>query len=95
MSVGPTAEYGAYIAGYIDCAACHGEGLTGSDSSFVNGPNLVTVKAWSANQFITAMRTGVSPTRGELSDEMPWEYIGLLDDDELTALYEYLKSLPY
>ena len=92
---GPTAEYGAYIAGYVDCALCHGDNLTGGSDPWTAGPNLVIVKAWTADQFITAMRTGVSPTRGELSDEMPWEYIGLLDDDELTALYEYLKSLPY
>ena len=42
---------------------------------------------------IDAMRTGVSPTSGPLEDEMPWESIGLLDDDELTALYEFIKSV--
>jgi hypothetical protein len=25
---------------------------------------------------------------------MPWETIGLLDDEELGALYAYLKALP-
>ena len=92
---GPTAKYGGYIAGFIDCAICHGDDLSGgTDPIAPAGPNLVTVKSWTAEQFITTMRTGVSPTRGPLDpDEMPWENIGLLDDDELTALYEFIKSV--
>ena len=92
---GATVEYGAYIAGYIDCAICHGGDLSGgTDPLAPIGPNLVTVKSWTVEQFIDTMRTGVSPTRGPLDpDEMPWENIGLLEDDELTALYEYVKSV--
>ena len=92
---GPTAAYGGYLAGFIDCAVCHGEGLSGGTEPFLPlGPNLVTVKSWTAEQFIETMRTGVSPTLGPLDpDEMPWESFGLLEDDELTALYEYVKSV--
>ncbi len=92
---GPTVEYGAYVAGFIDCAICHGDDLSGGTNPIAPmGPNLVTVKSWTAEQFIDTMRTGVSPTRGPLDpDEMPWKNIGLLDDDELTALYEYIKSV--
>ena len=92
---GPTAEYGGYIAGFADCALCHGDGLSGgTDPILPMGPNLVTVKSWTAEQFIVTMRTGLSPTRGPLDpDEMPWEAFGLLEDDELTALYEYIKSV--
>ncbi|MCH7482158.1 MAG: cytochrome c [Chloroflexi bacterium] len=91
---GPTAEYGAYVAGFIDCAICHGEGLSGGTNPLApTGSDLVTVKAWTADQFITTMRTGLSPTLGPLSEEMPWEAFGLLEDDELTALYEYIKSV--
>ena len=58
------------------------------------GPNLVRVKSWTADQFISTMRTGVSPTRGPLDpDEMLSVAIGPLEDDELTALYEYVKSV--
>ena len=64
---GPTAEYGGYIAGYVDCAICHGGDLSGgTDPILPMGPNLVTVKSWTADQFISVMRTGVSPTRGPL-----------------------------
>jgi hypothetical protein len=30
----------------------------------------------------------------ELSDQMPWRQIGKMDDEELTAIYEYLIHLP-
>jgi mono/diheme cytochrome c family protein len=92
---GPTVEYGAYVAGFIDCAICHGEDLSGGTNPLAPaGPSLASVNSWTAEQFIAAMRTGVSPTRGPLDpDEMPWEYIGLLDDDELTALYEFVKTV--
>ena len=92
---GPTVEYGAYVAGFIDCAICHGDDLSGGTNPIAPmGPNLVTVKSWTAEQFIDTMRTGVSPTRGPLDpDEMPWESIGLLEADELTALYEFIKSV--
>ena len=41
------------------------------------------------------MRTGVNPAGTRLDpDEMPWEYFGRMDDEELTAVYLYLKGLP-
>jgi hypothetical protein len=35
------------------------------------------------------MRTGTDPSGHQLSKQMPWGSIGQLDDEELTALYEY------
>ena len=95
VPVGPTVEYGAYIVGFVDCAICHGDDLSGGTSLVApQGPNLITVKSWTAEQFITTMRTGESPTLGSLDpDEMPWEEFGKLDDVELTAVYEYIKSV--
>ena len=52
------------------------------------------MKAWDRDGFITTMRTGVTPFSEELSDEMPWEAIGRLDDESLSALYEFLRTLP-
>ena len=77
MQRGPTAEYGAYVAGFIDGALCHGEDLSGGTNPLAPpGPDLVTVKSWTAELFITTMRTGLSPTLGPLSEEMPWEASG-------------------
>ncbi len=59
------------------------------------------IKDWSdgeiirAIQFVATMKTGTNPTGKPLDpDQMPWKEIGRLDDVELTALYEYVKSIP-
>jgi hypothetical protein len=41
------------------------------------------------------MRTGIDPGGQELDGKLiPWRDIGKMDDDELTALCEYLTWLP-
>jgi hypothetical protein len=40
------------------------------------------------------MRTGVDPNGHELSNLLPWRPLGGTDDEELTAVYEYLTPLP-
>jgi hypothetical protein len=59
------------------------------------GPNLQVVRAWSKEQFIATMRTGLDPTGRPLSELMPWRALGRMDDDELTAVFEYLQSRNY
>lgn len=92
---GPTAEYGAYIVRYLDCALCHGKDLGGGKGGLVPaGPSLRVVQQWTQAQFITTLRTGVNPTGRALDpDQMPWKYFGKLDDEELVALHTYLTSL--
>ena len=59
---GPTAEYGKYIVDFSDCRGCHGPNLDGKVTPpFPPGANLVVVKGWTAEQFISTMRTGVNP----------------------------------
>jgi len=92
---GPTAEYGEYIVGYAGCRDCHGEDLTGGDPNGFGpyGPSLHPVKNWTAEQFVTALRTGVTPVGHTLQPPMAWKVLGRMDDDDLTAIYEYLASL--
>jgi hypothetical protein len=52
------------------------------------------VKGWTAEQFITTLRTGVDPSGHALSAAMPWQYVGRMSDDELTAAYLYLQTVP-
>jgi mono/diheme cytochrome c family protein len=95
VEIGPTAEYGAYIAGFFDCALCHGDTYKGGTNKLAPvGPSLAGVKAWERDGFATAMRIGVTPFGEELSEDMPWEYIGRIDDEALTALYEFVKAIP-
>jgi cytochrome c553 len=88
----PTAQYGAYILSYQDCRACHGADLTGGVRGQIApiGPSLQRVKSWKAEQFIATFRTGRDPSGRQLSEVMPWRTIGRMDDEELTAIYEYL-----
>jgi hypothetical protein len=54
------------------------------------GPGLNLVKQWKREEFIATMRTGTDPYGHHLGEQMPWRFIGRMDDEELTALYEYL-----
>jgi mono/diheme cytochrome c family protein len=88
----PTAEYGEYISRYQDCRECHGADLNGGKAGQVApiGPGMNLVKQWKREEFIATMRTGTDPYGHHLGEQMPWRFIGRMDDDELTALYEYL-----
>jgi hypothetical protein len=39
------------------------------------------------------MRTGVDPNGHEIDEQMPWQSIGRMGDEELRAIYEYLTRL--
>lgn len=95
VAKGPTVDYGRYIVQYTDCALCHGETLEGGAGGLLpSGPTLRPAGAWSPEQFINTMRTGVNPAGEQLDpNEMPWQEFGRLDDTSLTAIHAYLNSL--
>ena len=90
----PTAAYGAYVISYQDCAVCHGADLNGSAGGLTPpAPNIRAIaRAWTLEQFVTTMRTGVNPNGHKLQPPMPWQMIGQMDDVELAALYHYLRA---
>jgi mono/diheme cytochrome c family protein len=93
---GPTARYGEYILSYQDCRECHGADLRGGVAGQLGpiGPGLDLVKQWKLEEFIATMRTGTDPNGHKLSEQMPWRPIGRMDDEELSAVYQYLNRLP-
>jgi mono/diheme cytochrome c family protein len=92
---GPTLEYGKYTVTWMGCDECHGPNLTGGGGGVLpKGPSLRSVKGWSREGFIAAMRTGKTPFGRQLDSlQMPWKMVGRMTDDELTAMHLYLTSL--
>jgi hypothetical protein len=61
------------------------------------GPNITVYGApdgWSEEQFVSTMRTGVTPSGKSLEAEfMPWDFYANMTDEELGAIWLYLASL--
>ena len=93
-----TAEYGAYLVSLGDCRGCHGKELNGSTGGPAGfAPNLTPageLASWTQADFFTAMHSGVTPSGKLLSDDMPWKGYGKMTDEDLTAIWLYLQSLP-
>jgi len=50
---------------------------------------------WTEDMFLKAMRTGKHMgTSREIQPPMPWPWIGKATDDDLKAIFAYLKSIP-
>jgi hypothetical protein len=55
------------------------------------------IAEWSENNFIQAMRTGKhqgQPNGRDILPPMPWEIYGKMTDDDLKAIYAYLRTIP-
>jgi mono/diheme cytochrome c family protein len=99
---GVTKEYGEYMVNTNDCRVCHGPKLNGGkypDPTIQKiSPNLTPggeLGGWTEDQFITTIRSGVTPAEAHLDPNlMPWKDYSKFTDDELKAIYLYLHSLP-
>jgi len=92
---GVTPEYGEYMS--LICAVCHTENMAGGmlEGEGVNLTPAGDLVNWTEEDFIETMRTGVTPEGKELDPElMPWEDFKFLTDDQLKAIWLYLKTLP-
>ena len=98
--MGPTAEYGAYLA--TSCTGCHGEELTGGPIPGMppgTPPALNLTRdeqtglgRWTEADFARALREGKKPDGSELKAPMPWKLTAQLTDDELHALWLHLRT---
>jgi len=97
-----TVEYGEYLVTVGDCSSCHGADYAGGaypDPAVIFPvPNITpagNIGSWTEDEFIIAMRTGVTPDGKSLVPAlMPIGAIGKMRDEELKAVYLFLKSLP-
>ena len=96
--VGATPQYGDYLTRVVGCRSCHGANLQGAippgSDTGVMSPNLVDfAKNVSADQFISTLRTGKTPTGYVLNpEEMPWRDFEKFSDDDFRAIYSYLTA---
>lgn len=102
-AVGVSEAYGNYVA--TGCTTCHGAGLSGGKipgvppdwpaaSNLTPAPD-AAISRWSAEQFVDTLRSGVTPQGRKLDSRyMPWPVIGKMTDDELHALWLYLRVVP-
>jgi mono/diheme cytochrome c family protein len=98
---GGTKEYGGYIA-RIACKGCHGPAFAGGpveagDPSWPPASNLTVAgptKSWNEADFLRLMRTGRRPDSVPVNGAMPWKNAGRMTDEELHAVWSYLRSLP-
>ena len=101
-AAGPTVAYGAYLA--TSCAGCHGADfsgghIAGTPPSWPDAANLTPDRSglvnWSEADFRKALRDGVAPGGRLLqTDYMPVRVTRNFTDEEISALYAYLHSLP-
>ena len=100
---------GEYLARIGVCANCHTP-IDAEDRRMVSyrfgggradagvAPNLTSdpsgLAHYDENMFIQTIRTGKVGGVRELKSGMPWWYVGHLTDDDLRALFAYLKSAP-
>jgi mono/diheme cytochrome c family protein len=97
--LGATPEYGAYLAS--SCTGCHKSDLAGGTipGEGVVAANLTMdqatgIGAWSEADFVKTLRTGTRPDGRALDPVMPWEITAQMTDVELSAIWQYLKTLP-
>ena len=102
-AVGITTDYGKYLA--ARCTGCHGDTLSGgkipgTPPEWPPALNLTpypgaAVAQWSEAEFVSTLRTGKTPRGNQLENRyMPWKVLGQMTDDELKAMWLYLKSAP-
>lgn len=98
---GVTVAYGEYLVNTGGCRACHGEDLAGGrdpNPQAPPSPNLTPggpLKTWSETEFMLTLRTGFTPDKRPLQDVfMPWTSFSNFNDDELRAIWMYLRAQP-
>lgn len=95
-----TVAYGKYLARIGGCMGCHGVHLSGGhlagspDDPPASNLTPAALASWSSADFIRTLTKGVDPKMHQLNEFMPWRTIRGMTDDELNAIYEYLRTVP-
>lgn len=97
---GATAAYGEHLAHIGSCFSCHGEHLAGGPMAGAPPdwppaanltPDTSGLVSWTEADFTRAMRSGVRPDGTGIDPKMPWVWTAQMTDEEIQALYRYLR----
>jgi mono/diheme cytochrome c family protein len=86
---------GEHLAGIAGCRSCHLSDLVGGGGPPPGSANItpVGIGAWTKEDFFRTLRTGQTPDNRTLSETMP-RALGNMSDEELDAIWAYLKTVP-
>jgi Cytochrome C oxidase, cbb3-type, subunit III len=99
-TVAAIAGFGRYLADVSGCHGCHGFGLSGGrvagpdDLPLASNLTPAGLGTWSEADFVRAIREGRWPDGTAINEFMPWRSYCSMSDDELRALWAYLRSVP-
>ncbi len=92
---GVTAEYGEYLATIGGCRGCHGLGLAGDANPDAPDITVGRIGAWTEPDFVRSLRQGMRPDGSVIDPQkMPWVRSGQMTDEEIRAVWMYIRSLP-
>lgn len=92
---GQTPEYGRYLAAIGGCTSCHGADLRGTGDPAAPAITDAKHASWSEADFFTALRRGTRPDGTTIDpNKMPWVASGRMTDDEIRAVWAYIRSVP-
>lgn len=57
-------------------------------------PDATGIGQWNENNFVQTIRTGVNPQGEHLHPFMPWHQNARMTDDDLRAIYQFLRTVP-
>ena len=90
---GVSLDYGRYLATVGGCRACHGMALKGDANPDAPPIDRERLHAWTEADLFRALREGRRPDGSVIDPEkMPWVRSGQMTDDEIRAVWLYLRS---
>ena len=92
---GATVEYGRYLATIGGCRSCHGLALAGDANPDAPDITVGRLGGWTEEDFFRSLRRGMRPDGSVIDPEkMPWVASGRMTDEEIRAVWLYMRSLP-
>jgi mono/diheme cytochrome c family protein len=92
---GVTVEYGRYLATIGGCRSCHGLALAGDANPDAPDITVGRLGSWTEEDFVRSLRRGMRPDGSAIDPEkMPWVASGRMTDEEVRAVWLYMRSLP-